>query len=483
MSNISKEIQSGSFFLFIGKYSNVFAQLIITGVLARLITPEEFGIVAIAMVFILFFNSLSDFGFGPAVVQQKSINKLDIDSLFWITFFQGILLIIIFLAAKSYIVRFYEDDALDLVLLYLSIAIFFSSINTIPNSLNRRHKKFKFIGWSTVIVNIITGILAIVLALLYDFGVYALVVKVICDSFLIFIYNMRVARYMPSFQLSLTPVKRVFKYSSYQFLYNFLYYFSRNIDNLFIGKYLGSAALGYYDKSYKLMIMPVQNLTNVISPVLHPILAKYQDDKDIIAKNYLHLVKLLSIIGFPLSVFLFFSSREIISLVYGENWEPSIIPFQFLAISVGFQMVTSSARGVFQALGNTRLLFTSTLFTLILIVISLYIGLSIYSSLDIVSLLISISYVLTFICVMQLVFVNLLKVKYKEIWRCLKSAFFISVVLILVFNVNFIQIDSLLFSVFYKIIIFILTYVTISFVIKEDFILTVIKQIKSNLKR
>lgn len=482
MNNISKEIQSGSFFLFLGRYSNVLVQIIITGVLARLISPEEFGVVAIAMVFILFFNSLSDFGFGPAVVQQKKIKKLDVDSLFWITFIQGVFLVAVFLLAKPLIVDFYDNYALKNVLLFLSVAIFFSSINTIPFSLNRRHKKFKFIGWSSVIVNIVSGATAIILALFYNYGVYALVVKVILDSFVMFIYNMKLANYIPSFQFSISPIKKVFRYSSYQFLYNFLHYFSRNIDNLFIGKYLGSAALGYYDKSYKLMIMPVQNLTNVISPVLHPVLAKYQNDKDIIAKNYLHLVKLLSIIGFPLSVFLFFSAEEIITIIYGSDWKLSIIPFQFLALSVGFQMVTSSARGVFQALGNTKLLFTSTLFTLILITLSLYVGLSVYSSLNIVSFFVSASYVLTFVYVMQIVFINLLNVKYRDIWKCLKSSFYISAVLIVIFKSNFIAFDSLLLMLLFKAALFIIIYILTSLLLKEHFIITVLRKIKSNFK-
>lgn len=483
MSNISKEIQSGSFFLFIGRYSNVIVQIIITGVLARLISPEEFGIVAISMVFILFFNSLSDFGFGPAIVQQKNIRKLDLDSFFWLTVMQGVVLMTLFLIVKPFIVEFYNNEKLDDILFYLSFAILFSSINTVPNGVNRRHKKFKYIGWSTVFVNIISGTTAIILAWFYGFGIYALVLKVIFDSIILFLYNIKVSNFLPSFRFSLTPIKLAFKYSSYQFMYNFFHYFSRNIDNLFVGKYLGVASLGYYDKSYKLMIMPVQNLTNVISPVLHPVLAKYQDNKDIIAKNYLHLVKLLAIIGFPLSVFLFFVAEEIITIIYGANWEASIIPFQFLAISVGFQMVSSSARGVFQALGNTKLLFTSTFLTLILIGMSLYIGISVYSSLNTVSLLIAISYIITFFYVVHVIFINLLEVKYVVLLRTFKSSMIISLVLITVFHLNFISINNLLLSFLFKITLFGSVYIITSYVIKESFIIVVVRKGLGNLRK
>ena len=133
-------------------------------------------------------------------------------------------------------------------------------------------------------------------------------------------------------------------------MFNFINYFSRNADNILIGKFFSSSALGYYDKSYRLMMVPVQNLTHVITPVLMPVLSKFQDDKRMVVDAYSKVTKLLATIGFPLSVFLYFSASEIIYILYGAQWEQSIPIFKLLALTVGIQVVLSSTGSIFKPL-------------------------------------------------------------------------------------------------------------------------------------
>ncbi|MGL5098448.1 MAG: oligosaccharide flippase family protein, partial [Fusobacteriaceae bacterium] len=161
----------------------------------------------------------------------------------------------------------------------------------------------------------------------------------------------------------------------YQFLFNFINYFSRNLDNILIGKVMGASSLGYYDKAYKLMLFPIGALTSTISGVMHPILAKHQDDKEIIFVTYMKVVKLLAIVGISLSVYLFFSSEEIIGILYGNNWAESIPIFKILSISVCIQMVLSSSGTIFQALGRTDYLFYSGTLSSVLTVSSILYGL------------------------------------------------------------------------------------------------------------
>ena len=207
-----------------------------------------------------------------------------------------------------------------------------------------------------------------------DAAIYALVYKIILDGILIFILNLKVSGYAPIFRFSMKPIKKDLKYTFFQFLYSTVHYFSRNLDNLIIGKFLGAAPLGFYDKAYRLMIMPVQNLSNVISPVLHPVLSDYTHDKKHIAKVNFKLIKILALIGIPLSIFLFFVANEVVLLLFGSGWEQSVEPFKYLALSVGFQMIISSSRGVFQAAGNTKEMFFSSLISMVIICCSLYIS-------------------------------------------------------------------------------------------------------------
>jgi PST family polysaccharide transporter len=168
-------------------------------------------------------------------------------------------------------------------------------------------------------------------------------------------------------------------------------YFSRNLDNLLIGKFLGSAALGYYDKSYKLMLYPVQNLTHVITPVLHPILSVHQEDSDFIYQKYIGVVKILSLLGVFITAFSFYASEEIILILYGSQWKDSITSFRFLSLSIWAQMITSSTGSIFQSLGKTKYLFITGTISAVIIVSSIIIGI-LFKDLNTVALCVAIAY-------------------------------------------------------------------------------------------
>jgi O-antigen/teichoic acid export membrane protein len=158
-------------------------------------------------------------------------------------------------------------------------------------------------------------------------------------------------------------LRQIFSYSAYQFLFNIINYFSRNLDKLLIGKYMGMSPLGYYEKSYRLMMLPLQNITQVITPVMHPIFSDYQNDLERLASGYERIVRFLAFIGLPLSVLLYFTASEVTLIIFGDQWIPSIPIFQILTLSVGIQIILSSSGSIFQAAGDTKSLFVCGLFS------------------------------------------------------------------------------------------------------------------------
>ena len=133
----------------------------------------------------------------------------------------------------------------------------------------------------------------------------------ILSSILIFVISYQRYPQRLRFTLGLKVLRKIFSYSAYQFLFNVINYFSRNLDKLLIGKYMSLSALGYYEKSYRLMMLPLQNITQVITPVMHPIFSDFQNDKEKLATSYERIVRFLSFIGLPLSVLLFFTAEEV----------------------------------------------------------------------------------------------------------------------------------------------------------------------------
>lgn len=430
-----KNISSGVLYTAIAKYFGIIVSIVIGAILARILTPEEFGIVTIIIVLIYFFNILSDFGIGPAIIQNKELSQKDIESIFSFSIYLGMFLTILFCFSAEFIASFYKNEKLVLITRLLSLSVFFFSIRIIPYSLNLKKQRFKQIGITTVVVQIISGVVAIYLAY-NDYSYFALVFKSIFDSFCTFIIFFILAPVKFQFRIDISSIRKILKFSFYQFLFNFFNYFSRNLDNLLIGKFMGPASLGYYDKSYQLMLLPVHNLTHVITPVLHPVLSEYQNDKKRVYTAYLKVVKLLALIGFPLSMFLYFSAHDIIYVFYGSQWENSIAVFQVLGLSVGIQMVLSSSGSIFQSMNRTDLLFLSGVLSSVLIVSAIFYGIFIGESLTDIAYGLIMAFIINFFQVFYLLIKRILNCSlikfFKVFYFPVLIAFVIGSVLLLI---------------------------------------------------
>ena len=379
MTEIRKKISSGIFYSALSKYSDIFISIFIGAILARLLTPEDFGVVAIVSVFISFFNLLSSFGISSAIVQNKSLTDNDLSSIFSLSIAFGLFLSSIFFLGAPFIASFYNKPVLVNLSRLMALAILIDSLAVVPNAIVLKKLKFKELGIITVVVRIISGITAIILAY-SGFSYYALIIYGILSGLVSFIGYYYLAPIKPSL-IRFSSFKKIAKFSTFQFLFRFINYFASNSDNLLIGKYFSASALGFYDKAYRLMLMPVQNLTFVITPVLHPVLSEYQNDKQIIYNAYFKIVKLLALIGFPLSVFLYFNAFEIVNILYGPQWGQSIPVFKLLALIVGIQIVLSSTGSIFQATNRTDLLFYSGFLSTILILAGIFYGVFVGKSL------------------------------------------------------------------------------------------------------
>ena len=358
MASVKQKLASGISYTAITKYSRIFISIFIGAILARLLSPAEFGLVALVTVFISFFYILTDVGIGPAIIQNKKLTETDLQSIFSFSILIGFTLALILFLLSHNIAAFYNDKQLIGIVKLLSLTVLFSAFKIVPNALLLKKLKFKEVGLITISVQLFSGIFAIILAK-KGFSYYALVYKSIFDGFFTFLFFFWLSPIKLKFKIRKNSINKIIRFSTFQFLFNFINYFSRNADNLLIGKFIGPKSLGFYDKSYQLMMIPVQNLTHVITPVLHPVLSDFQNEKNKIYNTYVKAVKLLATIGFPLSIFLHFSANEIIFIVYGSQWEQSVPIFKILALTVGIQMVLSSTGAIFQAVNRTDLLFYS----------------------------------------------------------------------------------------------------------------------------
>ena len=378
-----------------GKYSKILLSLVVNAILARILSPEDYGIVAVITVFSTFFTTFSDMGFGPAIIQNKTLTKDDINNIYSFTVYISVILMIIFGLCTIPISFFYNDSIYIPLGLILSISLLFNAMNMVPNGILNREKRFVVIAVRTVLVYVVAAIFSIFLALI-GFRYYALAIQAVISAFLQFIWNYFTTKPKFKFKFDFGSIKKVLNYSGFQFAFNVVNYFSRNLDNLLTGKFMGNKELGYYNKAYTLMLYPVNNLTGVVSPVLHPILSDYQNQKDIIYQKYIRIVKLLMCMGIFISPFCFLASREIITIMYGNNWNDSIVCFQILSIAIIPQMINSSAGGIFQAIGNTKLLFINSCINTLITVSAILFGVLYGKTIVFLSFCVAIAYIFHF---------------------------------------------------------------------------------------
>ncbi len=387
-------IKRASIINIIGKYSNLFILFVFSAILSRILSPKEFGTVAVVSVFTSFFSLLANMGIGPAIIHNKDLDEMDFNHIYSLTVRIGLILGVAFALFSVPLSWFYGDSKYIPIGCLLSISVFFSAINIVPNAVLLRQMKFRLVNIRTVTVSTAVSSISIILAL-NGASYYAIVFNSILTALLVFLWNYITTR--PKFVLKLDKgrIKKIQEYSSYQFGFSFINYFSRNLDNILIGKTLGEVSLAYYNKSYHFMSYPLQYLTHAITPVLHPILARYQDDKRYIYDQYLKVIKVLSLLGVFVTVYFVIASDDIIFILYGGQWSKSAQSFKLLSLSIWVQMISSSSGAIFQSIGNTKLMFKTGIVSTSIVVVSILIGI-IVADINAVALCVSLGYFLTF---------------------------------------------------------------------------------------
>lgn len=368
-----KSFKKGIIFTSLGTYSNFLVQLIVNMILSRILTPKDYGVVAIMQVFIIFFNLMIESGMGPAIIQNKTLNDSDYKNIFNFSVIFSIILGICFGFFGNLLAVIYNNDIYLNLTWVQSISIVFNGLNIVPTALLNKRMKFKTVNFTLIVSNFFAAIVGIITALLGS-GVYSLLYSAITSAFLNFILNRHITKITLSPKLEKSSIVEIWDFSKNQFGFNFINYFSRNSDNILIGKFMGDVYLANYSKAYQLLMLPNQMFLGVINPVLQPVLSEYQDNIEYIKNFYYKIIQFLGLIGVPLSVFLSTSSRQIIFFVFGHQWGAAVVPFSILSLTVWCQLTVSTTGSIFQARNQANILFFTGSISALILVTSIIIG-------------------------------------------------------------------------------------------------------------
>lgn len=377
---IFAELKKSLIHSLLGKYALYIFQLVSLVVLARLIAPEAFGVIAAAQVIALFFQTVGTTALAPAIVYQEKITSELRDGVFSCTALFGLALSILFALLAPSIHGWFEFDEGLYVFYSLSFYCFFSALAMTPLSSLVRDSRFIDISKAEILSELMGFLMCVALYLNTQDGVLSLCARFIAIPFARFLfyyfYSASTTMGRPGFGSRLSEIKVLYSYAKYQILFNVVNYFSRNLDNLLLGKYFGASALGVYEKTYQVMRYPLTLFTFAITPALQPVLTKYKSEPDIVFLAFFKVASRLAIVGVFSGVVLYLNATEVVYILFGENWLEAAPFLRILALSIPVQMIMSSTGGVFQAFGKVREMFFCGIFSSITSVGAIVYGIS-----------------------------------------------------------------------------------------------------------
>ena len=336
-------------------------------VLARLLFPEEFGIVGMAVVFTSFIQVLSEMGVGSALIQRKkeNINDLHFQTVFWTSLVWSILLYLaVVIVVTPFAANFYNETLLLKIVPILSLPILFSSINIINKAQLMRALDFKKLAFVNNISSIISGFGAIILAF-NGFGIWALVFNSVFPFLVAMPLFFIATRWRPKFVWDVTAFKQIFGFGVFTFGTTIILNISANIDYLVIGKLVDAAALGAYTLAFMLTSLVSAQVTSMLNRVMFPFYSSIQSDITKVKGYYLKVVGYYAVLIYPIMLALIVLAGPIISVFFGDKWVDTKIPLRILAVAVLINVLTSSYNLLFRSIGKPKLEMKILLFILI----------------------------------------------------------------------------------------------------------------------
>ncbi len=347
---------------------------LILAVLANLLAPTDFGLRGIILVVIGLLSWLGDLGLGSALVHEETVTRVQFSTLFYLNFLAGLVLAAALCVLAGPIAVFFRDERLTALLRVMALTFVISSICPIFAALLQKELNFKVRFQIDLAEMVVNGLASIAFAL-RGFGVWSLVYGYLLGSIVRALLFWWTASMRPNLAFDLKSVERFLKFGLYVYGEQILYFFTRNLDNIIIGRFLGTEALGYYSLAYSLMLTPVSRIGETVHRVIFPTFSLIQHDDQRLREGYKKVVKFVSTITFPMMAGMFAVAPQLIAALYGKNWMPTIGVLQVFCIVGAIQSVVYLASLIQYSKGRSDIGFKWNLLSLILDTAAFFIGL------------------------------------------------------------------------------------------------------------
>lgn len=358
--NLKKKAAAGMIWTSIQKFSKTGIRFISGIVLARLLTPYDYGCIGMLTIFLVLAEQFIDGGFGSALIQKKRPTQTDYSTIFYFNMALAVVMYIALFFSAPAIARFYRIPLLCDVLRVQGIILFIYALNIIQRSILKKQLKFKVIAVTRIITSIVALIVTIVMAYM-GFGVWALVAQYLIGATIPMVSFWIYTKWSPSWSFSWQSFKELFGFGFYMFLTHLINRFATQLQGLLIGRFYDPVTLGFYSKAQSTERLASHTISGVMTSVTYPLYAEVQDDLPRMHNMIKRLTSTIAYLTFPMLAILLLTAKPIFVLLYSERWLNSIPYFQVLCLAGMGICLSGVNQQPIAAIGKSKLMFSWTI--------------------------------------------------------------------------------------------------------------------------
>ena len=374
-SSLKQQTISGIFWAAIQKFGTLGISFISNIILARLLTPDDYGCLGLLAIFIVIAEVFVNGGFATALIQKKESTHKDYCTVFYWNIFVSVLFYFILFYIAPIVASYYNIPLLIPILRIQGLILLTNSLSIVQLNILRKQLKFKkmsIIQFVSVLISVVVGIL-----LAYNgWGVWSLVIQQLLNSSITSLILWITSQWKPDFTFSFNSFKELFNYGSFLLLSDLLNSICDNIQGLIIGRKYSSCDMGYYTQAKKLETVPTQSISYVVNIVTLPVFAKLQENKQQLYVAVRKSIRLINYLNIPLMVLLILVSEPLIILLFSDKWIESIPFFRILCLSGIINCSQSINYQVVCAVGRSRDIFKWNILKRLLGIVFIFIGIN-----------------------------------------------------------------------------------------------------------
>lgn len=339
-----------------GRLLTIVVGIIITGVLSRILSPTDYGIMGLVMAVSGIASMFLEFGFGSAIVQKNDITNKQLSTIFYLNSLVGLFIYCILFLSAPYISEFYNVEELTIILRTVTITFVINPLNLVPSALIQKQMLFKQQAVRNIFTTILIGSLAIWLA--YNgWGVWSLVFQSLLGAIIGLIINFMITRWKPTLYFKIGSLYSIFRYSSYLFLSSLINNVYSKFDIFLIGKVFSLSTLGQYSRAQGFEGMVRGVSSSSLLSVLFPYFSKNQDNESLLLEQWKKYFNIICFVYFLIMGFSFISAKIIFLIFFGDQWLEASDYFKLISL-IGFVYPLSSlALSIIEARGYSKVFF------------------------------------------------------------------------------------------------------------------------------